>query len=215
MSFHDDLQLQTAAARRDFMSIPTLQRGAVGDIGIDAYTAFLGQAYHHVRHTVPLLMACGARLPRRLEWLRQAVVHYVQEEVGHEEWILNDIRACGADADAVREGEPHLSTELMVSYAYDGIARGNPVSLFGMVMVLEGTSVQLASSAASAIGARLGLPAQAFSYLTSHGSLDQAHIQFFKGLVDRLDDSDDRDSVSRSANVFYQLYGNVFRALPA
>ena len=28
---------------------------------------FLDQAYHHVKHTVPLLMACGSRVPERLE----------------------------------------------------------------------------------------------------------------------------------------------------
>ena len=48
-----------------------------------------------VRHTVPLLMACGARLPERLEWLREAIAEYIEEEIGHQEWILNDIRACG------------------------------------------------------------------------------------------------------------------------
>lgn len=214
MSFHDDLQRHTTAAREEFLSIPALQRGAVGDVDLGAYLAFLGQAYHHVRHTVPLLMACGSRLPSRLEWLRHAVVHYVQEEVGHEEWILNDIRAGGGDAEAVRRGDPHLSTELMVSYAYDGIQRGNPVSLFGMVLVLEGTSVQLATGAAAAIRETLGLPAQAFSYLTSHGSLDQEHIRFFADLVDRFDDPEDQRAVVHAANAFYRLYGDVFRALP-
>ena len=34
-----------------------------------------------------------------------------------------------------------VATELMVAYAYDTIARGNPVGFFGMVHVLEGTSV--------------------------------------------------------------------------
>ena len=41
-----------------------LVRGTRGDVSLDTYVAFLTEAYHHVRHTVPLLMACGSRLGR-------------------------------------------------------------------------------------------------------------------------------------------------------
>ncbi|WP_163031990.1 iron-containing redox enzyme family protein, partial [Pseudomonas viridiflava] len=92
---------------------------------------FLSQAYYHVRHTVPLMMACGARLPSRLEWLRAAVCVYIEDEYGHERWILDDLRACGGDAEAVRDGAAATPIELMVAYLYDLIARGNPVGLFG------------------------------------------------------------------------------------
>ena len=59
--------------------------------------AFLKEAYFHVKQTVPLLMACGSRLDDDKEWLRGAVAHYIDDEYGHEKWILNDIRACGGD----------------------------------------------------------------------------------------------------------------------
>src|SRR5690606_30028540 len=175
----------------------------------------LTQAYHHVKHTTPLLMACGARLPERLEWLREATAEYIEEELGHQEWILNDIRACGGDAEAVRQAQPALPTELMVAYVYDRIARHNPVSFFGMVNVLEGTSIALATQAANVLQDRLGLPAQAFSYLTSHGSLDREHIEFFKGLMNRLDDEHDQAAIVHTARVVYRLYGDMFRSLPA
>jgi pyrroloquinoline quinone (PQQ) biosynthesis protein C len=134
--------------------------------------------------------------------------------MGHQEWILGDLRACGADAEAVRHGTPHPSTELMVAYAYDYIQRRNPVGLFGMVLVLEGTSIHLASAAAEAIGRSLGLPSEAFHYLSSHGELDQSHMEFYRGLVDRLDLEEDRRAVIHCANMFYRLYGDIFRALP-
>ncbi|MCL0318012.1 iron-containing redox enzyme family protein, partial [Escherichia coli] len=115
------------------------------------YLAFLQQAYHHVRHTVPLLMACGSRLPARLEWLRTAIGEYIEEEMGHQEWVLDDIAGAGGDRSAAAASEPALATELLVSYAYDTIQRGNPVGFFGMVLVLEGTSVALATQAANAL----------------------------------------------------------------
>jgi hypothetical protein len=214
MSFYESLLEQTHEERDYLLSAPIIRQVLDGTVTLESYVAFLGQAYHHVKHTVPLLMACGARLPERLEWLRSAVAEYIQEENGHEKWILDDIRACGADAERVRNGVPKLPTELMVGYVYDRIARDNPVSFFGMVNVLEGTSIELATRAAGIIQDRLGLPPSAFSYLASHGSLDLEHIELFKGLMNRLDDPADKAAVVHTARVVYRLYGDMFRSLP-
>ncbi|MFQ7901244.1 MULTISPECIES: TenA family transcriptional regulator [Pseudomonadaceae] len=213
MDFFDHLQHQTSAEREYLLGAPIIHAALAGTATHAQYIAFLTQAYHHVKHTVPLLMACGARLPERLEWLREAIAEYIEEEIGHQEWILNDIRACGGDAEAVRHGQPALPTELMVAYVYDRIARHNPASFFGMVNVLEGTSIALATQAAGVLQAKLGLPAKAFSYLTSHGSLDLEHIEFFKRLMNRLDDEDDKAAVVHTARVVYRLYGDIFRSL--
>ena len=215
MEFFDELQHQTEAERAYLLVAPIIRSALDGTASLDSYIAFLSEAYHHVKHTVPLLMACGARLPERLEWLRVAVAEYIEEEIGHQEWILNDIRACGGDAEAVRNGQPSLATELMVAYVYDRIARHNPVSFFGMVNVLEGTSIALATQAADVLRTSLQLPPQAFSYLTSHGSLDISHVEFFRTLMNRLDDADDRAAVVHTARVVYRLYGDLFHSLTA
>jgi hypothetical protein len=215
MSFYDDLLTETERERAELLAIPFIRDGAAGRLQRADYVAFLGQAYHHVNHTLPLLMACGARLPARLEWLRAEMGDYIKEETGHQEWILDDIRACGGDAEAVRKGCPDLPAELLVAYAYDVIARVNPVGFFGMVLVLEGTSIAVASRAADALMRALRLPAAAFSYLTSHGALDVGHTRLFASLMNRLEDSGDRERVVHCAKVFYRLYGNVFRTLDA
>jgi heme oxygenase len=181
---------------------------------LPSYLAFLREAYHHVRHTVPLLRATKAALPARHDWLRAPLDEYIDEESGHDEWILDDIAACGADADAVRHGRPGHATEVMVAYAYDTIARGNPLGFFGMVHVLEGTSVSLALMAADAIQRPLGLPDAAFSYLRSHGTLDQQHTAHFALLMEQIDDPRDQADIVHAARAFFRLYGDVFRSLP-
>ncbi len=213
MNFHSRLLEATAREREALLTVPIIQEALAGRIQRRDYLAFLTQAYHHVRHTVPLLMACGARLPARLEWLRTAVGEYIEEEMGHQEWVLDDIEACGGDRAAVSAGEPALATEMMVAYAYDTIARGNPVGFFGMVLVLEGTSVALATRAAETIETSLDLPRNAFSYLRSHGDLDVEHVGFFENLMDRLDDPGDQAAVVHAARRFYPLYANIFRDL--
>jgi len=102
----------------------------------------------------------------------------------------------------------------MIAYVYDTIARRNPVGFFGMVHVLEGTSTALATNAAQVIRTALDLPPEAFTYLTSHGALDQEHVRFFAGLMDRLQDPDDQAAVTHAANLVYRLYGDIFRGLP-
>jgi len=213
-TFFEQLQAETREARERFMHIEQLQRGSRGDISLVSYRAYLVQAYHHVKHTVPLLMACGSRLPAEKEWLRAAIAEYIKEETGHQEWILDDLRACGEDPEKHRYGLPNPETELMVAYAYDSIQRGNPVGFFGMVLVLEGTSLQLATHAAQAIRESLELPATAFSYLSSHGALDIGHMDFFTSLMNRLQNDADQQAVIHMANMMYRLYGDVFRSIP-
>jgi thiaminase len=214
MSFFDRLQQATEQERTELFNLPIIRDALQGDVSLESYRAFLAQAYYHVRHTVPLMMACGARLPLRLEWLREAVCEYIQDEYGHEQWVLNDIEACGGDRAAIRDGRPSLPIELMVSFLYDLIARDNPVGLFGMVNVLEGTSIALATHAADSIRQRLELPQSAFSYLSSHGSLDVEHMQTYRRLMDSLDDPGDQAAVIHAAKVVYRLYTDMFLGLP-
>ena len=214
MSFFQTLQDATQQERETLFNLPIIRQALQGQVSLESYRAFLSQAYYHVRHTVPLMMACGARLPSRLEWLRAAVCEYIEDEYGHERWILDDLRACGGNADAVRDGSPATPIELMVAYLYDLIARGNPVGLFGMVNVLEGTSIALATHAADSIREHLELPAAAFSYLSSHGSLDVGHMETFRTLMDRLDDPQDQAAVIHTSKIVYRLYTDMFRELP-
>ncbi len=215
MSFYQRLIQDSSAARQGLLSAPIIQ-GVLqrGEVSLPSYVAFLTEAYHHVKHTVPLLRAAKAALPAHHAWLNEAMDEYIEEEAGHDEWILDDIRACGGDAEAVRHGQPAHATEVMVAYAYDTIARGNPLGFFGMVHVLEGTSVALALQAADAIQQPLNLPDSAFSYLRSHGTLDQEHTAHFALLMDRIDEPADQAAIVHAACAFYRLYGEVFRDLP-
>ena len=215
MGFPQRLALETADDRAYLLAAPAIQRCMAGDVTRSLYVAFLTQAYHHVKHTVPLLMAVGSRLPDRHAWLRDAVLHYLEEETGHDEWILNDIEAAGGDRAAAASSLPAVPTEAMVAYAYDTVMRGNPVGFFGMVHVLEGTSVALALAAADSIAGALALPPRAFTYLRSHGELDKEHVNDLARILERLDDEDDRRAVVRCARAIYWLYGNVFRSLDA
>jgi pyrroloquinoline quinone (PQQ) biosynthesis protein C len=213
MQFEERLAGATRAGRDYLLSAPVIRETLAGRITRDLYISFLIQAYHHVKHTVPLMMAVGSRLPDRLAWLRRDVAHYIEEEFGHEEWILNDIDAAGGDRALALATGPNVATDSMVAYAYDTVWRRNPVGFFGMVYVLEGTSAAIALHAADCIANALSMPARALTYLRSHGKLDQEHTQHLAGILDRLECEEDRCAVIECARAMYWLYGNVFRNL--
>ncbi len=213
--FRQQLQIRTESQRDFLLQSPLIQAALEGQISRGLYVAFLTQAWHHVRQTVPLLMALGGHLPDRLAHFRPQVADYVNEEMGHDEWILADIAAAGGDRQAVLASLPDVATDAMIGYAWDVVLRRNPVGLFGMVHVLEGTSVALAVRAADAIQRSLGLPDQAFTYLRSHGALDVEHVQHLAGILASLREPEDQQAVIQGARTVYWLYGHMFRGLVA
>ncbi len=214
MSFHDRLVSETAREAEAFLSIPLVETAVRHGAPQELYRGFLGEAYHHVKHTFPLLALAASRTDD--EGYQAALLEYMVEERGHEKWILDDIAAMGGDAEAVRLGQPRTPCRVMIAYAYDAVGRVSPYAMLGSVHVLEGLSVRLADLLADAMKKRLGLSGdRGFSYLRSHGSLDQEHVAFFRALVDGFDDPATQAIIIDHSKVFYRLYGDIFRDLGA
>ena len=214
LKFYHKLISDTILDAQRLMSVPQIQAGLKGDISLETYIAYLTQAYHHVKFTVPLMEAARSKIPVDNKLLHSALDEYVEEETGHENWILADIKNAGGDMLKARDSKPNPATELMVSYVYDYINRINPVGFFGMVFVLEGTSVQLATKGAGAVAQKLNLGPECFTYLTSHGDLDISHLGFFEGLVNQIIDERDQDSIIHVAKMVFKLFGEMFASIP-
>ncbi|MFG1297115.1 TenA family transcriptional regulator [Xanthobacter variabilis] len=214
MSFHDRLLEATAPERERFLSIPLVQQALTSGGSRDLYVAFLTEAYHHVKHTFPLLALAAARTTDGR--YQAALLEYMEEERGHEAWILDDIAAMGGDAQAVRNGPPAPACRIMVAFAYHAIEHVSPYAMLGSVHVLEGMSVRLADRLADILQRQFGAGGQGgFSYLTTHGSLDQEHVAFFRTLVDSFNDPVIEDIIIDHSKMFYRLYGDIFRDLGA
>lgn len=210
MSVHERLLAETDAARAEFLSIPLIGHALDGDVTPALYADFLAQAYHHVSHTCPLLSFAAARTGDNA--YRDALYTYLEEERGHDEWILADIAAIGGVEQPIAPAR--APCRAMVGYAYYAIEWISPYALLGMVHVLEGMSALLAGRAASALRAAFGVEDQrGFSYLVSHGALDVEHTRFFRDLVDGLDMRAAATPIIDCATMMYWLYGNIFRDL--
>lgn len=214
MSFYDQLVKATESARTELYNVPQLAGGMRGDISRETYIAYLTEAFHHVSHTVPFLMSMGSKIPQSKKWMHKAIIEYLEEEVGHEEWILNDIEAAGGSKETARASAPNLETQALIAYNYDYITRKNPVGFFGMVFMLESTSTQIANKGADAVKEKLGLPKKAFSYLYSHGELDISHMKFFEETMGKITDPDDQKAIIEVAQNTFRLFAKLLRAIP-
>ena len=214
MSFHEQLIAETAESRDAFLSIPLVRSTIRNGASRKLYLDFLAEAFHHVKHTFPLLALAASRTPDQR--YQDALVEYMEEERGHEKWILNDIRAVGGDADRVRDGQGGPACRITVAYAYYAIEHISPYAFLGSVHVLEGISVLLADQVADAMKASLGLESDTgFTYLRTHGSLDTEHVAFFRTLVDGFSDRKTQRIIIDNARIFYRLYGSIFHDLGA
>lgn len=214
MSFYEQLIKDTESQRQTLYSVPQLRNAMQGIISRNTYIAYLTEAFHHVSHTVPFLLATGSRLPVEKKFLLPAIISYLEEELGHEEWILNDIQACGGNKENVRKSKPRLPTQTLIAYNYDYINRKNPVGFFGMVFMLESTSTQIATQGASAVQQALNLPEKAFSYLYSHGEIDISHMKFLENTLNKIDAPDDQAAIIEVAQNTFELFADVISSIP-
>lgn len=214
MNFYQRLVTETVDGQMALASTPQIQDGLMGRISRETYIAYLTEAYHHVKHTVPLMREARAGMDAAHQRFVEALDEYILEETGHEHWILADIKNCGGDVATVLREPPRPATLAMTDYAYDYIRHANPMGFFGMVFVLEGTSVRLATQGAEAVAKNLGLGPECFSYLTSHGSLDLEHLTFFQKLMDQVEDPADQAAIIEVAKAIFERFANVFLSIP-
>jgi len=213
MSASQQLAQETTLARQTFIEMPLIQDVLRSGASKELYMDFLGQAYHHVKCTAPLLALAAARCGSGDHLYQSALFDYIAEERGHEVWILEDIHALGGNPEEVRHSSPRFPCKIMVGHAYYLVDRVSPYGLLGMVHVLEGMAVALAGKAVSAIRASVAPSTEGgFKYLTTHGDLDVRHSEFFENLINKIDRRH-LPLVIETTNDFYKLYGDLFRDL--
>ncbi|WKV49122.1 iron-containing redox enzyme family protein [Dickeya fangzhongdai] len=193
MSFYQQLQSATSTSQQLMMSAPVIDACRQGTITGDMYIAFLTQAYHHVSYTVPLLMAASGRLPRHQAWVREAIEEYIDAEYDHKASILHRIRACGGKTETLNQNAATQWIELMAAYLYDQIQRDNPMSIFGLIHVLEGIQANIAPD--------------------NIEPDDMVSQNVFAALMDNISDSADQTAIIHAAHVVYQLYGDMLHSL--
>ncbi|MBM9508888.1 iron-containing redox enzyme family protein [Actinacidiphila acididurans] len=159
--------------------------------GLDArFPAYLAAMHGVIRASVPLMERAAERCAGLgpgdpvagplIRYLRQ----HIEEERGHDDWLLADLAALGTDPAAVLAGQPSASVAALAGAQYYWIEHHHPVALLGYIAVLE--SCAPAPWLAERIAATSAVPPAALRTLREHAGLDGGHARAVFDLLDEL-----------------------------
>lgn len=154
------------------------------------YPIYLRTMHMIVRSAVPLMETAieSARLRGTHDKLAVALVEYftqhIEEERGHDAWLLEDFEATGGDRRDVVGRIPPPSVAGLVGAQYYWIRHHHPVALLGHIAAIE--CHHPPTGFARQLAAQTGYPPSAFRAIQRHEVLDIAHSRELFQLVDTL-----------------------------
>ncbi|MFZ0036051.1 MAG: iron-containing redox enzyme family protein [Candidatus Acidiferrales bacterium] len=169
------------AASNDFWTHPKLAQ---------MFPEFLFMMHSIIRSSVSLINAAAVSAQRRADSdivSRKIVEYYTThalEETHHDEWLLEDIVALGADRSRILTRLPSSAIASLVGAQYYWALHVHPVSLFGYLAVLEGNPPS--QKHLSKIRAKHGLPAEGMRTMVKHARLDPYHRDEIYAQLDEL-----------------------------
>ncbi|MFI2782974.1 iron-containing redox enzyme family protein [Streptomyces sp. ALB3] len=155
------------------------------------YRRYLCTMHAVVRASVPLMWRAlerAGQLESRGDPLAGPLAAYlrehIQEEEGHDLWLLEDIRAAGGLPEDALGPLPAPVVASLAGSQYYWIEHHHPVALLGYIAVLEGYAP--APGLTSRIARRTGLPDTALRTVREHAALDTGHLDELYTLLDGL-----------------------------
>ena len=116
--------------------------------------------------------------------LARYLEEHVDEELGHDETLLDDLELLGVDRARVLERMPTPTVASLVGSQYYWIHHHHPIAFLGFVALMEGDppTREIVETLISATG----YPRAAFQTLVEHGELDPGHRDRLDRTIDSL-----------------------------
>jgi len=196
-------------------ALPQLRAMLGGAYSKSSYVKFLVQLYPIVSNFCPLMAAAAGRCADRYSNLRHYLYEHIEHEKDHEAMVMNDLEQLGNKCDDLPRVNPGPAARMMLAYNYYAIDRVDPHYVIGMVYVLELMSSGYASNIAQSISRAIDHPmTRGFSFLDSHGTLDDDHLADLIGLIESIESQDLVEKVVDSVDINFYLFRQVISDLP-
>jgi len=154
------------------------------------YPEYLITLYAIVRASVPVMEAALDRARSMADTdpvadgLGVYLQRHIEEERGHDQWLLEDLKGLGVSSSAVLGRVPSATVAALVGTQYYWILHFHPVALLGYLAVAEGYPA--APSQIEDLIERTGYPRPSFRMLAEHAELDPHHRDELDQLIDSL-----------------------------
>ncbi|HTP62603.1 MAG TPA: iron-containing redox enzyme family protein [Burkholderiales bacterium] len=212
MSFFITLVENSDASRRSIENAPRVKSMMHKGLTLPEYRAFLHDLYHIVLHFCPIMAVAEARCDESLGNIREELRERIQEETGHEQWVLEDVAAVGGDVRAVAATPPSAPVQAMIGFNYNAAERIHPCSVLGMLYVLEVIASVYGGKAADSIARAIGRDTGSggFRFLSSHATMDAHHMAQLNVLLKTIDDPAAQAAIINSTQVNFHQFGQLF-----
>ena len=214
LPFFADLVTRTDEARRDFETHPVVLAAVADGMSVERYRKLLLELYHVVWHFNPVCAAAASRIPDSHRQVRYFLYEHMQEESGHEDWVMNDLEAVGVGAAATRSHAPMPHTLALNGFNYWAADRRNPCSVLGMMYTLEVIASVYGGPFSSAVRESLLLDGdRGISFISSHATMDAEHMVHLRIVLNTVKDDATRDAVTESALLNFHHFTRMFEAV--
>jgi pyrroloquinoline quinone (PQQ) biosynthesis protein C len=214
LPFFADLVTHTDEARREFESNSKVLDIVANGLPLQRYRNLLLELYHVVWHFNPVCAAAASRVADAQKQVRYFLYDHMNEEKGHEQWVLNDLEAMGVKAEQAIAYKP---TEFMLAlngYNYWAADRRHPCSVLGMLYALEVVASVYGGQMTTAISESLLLQGdRGISFISSHATLDAEHMADLRVILNTLDDDAAKEAVVESTVFNFHQFGRVLEAI--
>jgi heme oxygenase len=176
------------------------------------YRRYLENVWHYAQHSSVVIGLAGSRCVNSHPALAQYLLHHALEELGHDEWALEDLAALGADVAAARASRPVPACAAMIGFEYFTAGHANPAGLFGWLYILEAMGDDLGHLVAEKVAAGLSLP-DGVRFLAGHGDADEDHTREIIEQIKTNMPAADMPDVIHVAEVVADLYVRMFQEI--
>lgn len=213
-SFFAELVSRTDEDRRLFETHPKVLDAVANGMTIERYRALLLELYHVVWHFNPVCAAAASRIADDHAAVRMFLYDHMQEEKGHEQWVVHDLEAIGVPPVQTRAHAPSAHTLALNGYNYWAADRRHPCSALGMLYALEVIASVYGGPFAQAIRESLLLQGdQGVSFINSHASLDAQHMADLNKVMKTLKDEASLEAVVESVRVNFHHFTRIVEAV--
>ncbi len=214
LPFFADLVTRTDEARREFETNSKVLDIVANGLPLERYRKLLLELYHVVWHFNPVCAAAASRVGDAQKQVRYFLYDHMNEEKGHEQWVINDLEAMGVEVEQVLAYKP---TEFMLAlngYNYWAADRRHPCSVLGMLYALEVVASVYGGQMTSAITESLLLQGdRGISFISSHATLDAEHMADLRVILNTLDDEPAKEAIVESTIFNFHQFGRVLEAV--
>jgi len=210
VDFSDRLDQLTNQSQIEIGKSKKVQAMLTGAIDQQEYIKFLIVLYPIVSNFCPMMAIAAGHTAGKNPKIVNYLYDHIFEEKGHETLVLNDLKSFDVDTTPIPELPAVPPVQAMLAYNYHSASNVHPACVFGMMYVLEIMASVFGGRAAQSIANTLNRSSmEGFSFLDSHGDLDEDHVINLRELFKTITDPNVQEWLLNSIKMNFYLFEKI------